>query len=429
MQIKTPSLKHTLYFIFSLWIIFLIWYGRGYFCDEAPDAGREAFYAGSDRHIPDETNAAVGISGLNAPIDANSLQFGRAAMIAFFQDNKNLKPSDNTLKFISVSKENAIDCKLPDAVEIEDEVCTRISEVGGLVAKNSVLIKRYTNLYNMHEWQDDPANNGQNLIHLNRLIAANVKLLILNTNYDAAYFAWRDNHIFISRILHQENTMITRAIFQVLDGINLASLENLLYSSSETAAKYNMELSQLLKPQGLARYNISNMLRAEYRFFNNHLLSTKDFNKRVHVEYMRNRLYYAHLEFLQIAQLPAPSLNASRLELKDKYIFSIFPDTLKMVLPHGLSNMLINQIISGTSGGLFLVSSMHSKSAKINLLHLMLDIQLQNINSGKIQTFLNDAGKDYECPFTETPMVYDAIKKTIYYENPESKERVAEVRL
>ena len=429
MQIKIPTLKHTFYFIFSLSVICLIWCGRGYFYDEAPDPDREAFYAGSDRHIHDETNATVGISGLAAPIDANSLQFGRAAMIAFFQDNKNLKLSDNTLKFISVSKENAIDCKLPNAVEIEDEVCTRISEVGGLVAKNSVLIKRYTNLYNMHEWQDDPVNNGQNLIHLNRLIAANIKRLILNKNYDAAYSAWRDNHVFISRVLHQENTMITRAIFQVLDGINLTSLEDLLYSNAEISVNYNKELSLLLKPQGLTRYNINNMLRAEYRFFNNHLFSTKDFNKRVHVEYMRNRFYRAQLEFLQKALMPVQSLSASQRKLKDKYTFSTASVFLKMMLPHGLSNILINQTLSGTSGGLFLVSSMHSKSAKINLLHLKLDIQQQSINSSQIQTYLNGVSKEYYCPFTDRPMVFDTVKKTIYCENAESKERVAEVRL
>ncbi len=430
MQIKKPILKHLVYFAFALWVIFLIWYGRGYFFDEAPDVGRDAFYVASDIRISDETNAAVGISGLDAPINADPIKYGRAAIDTFFDINKESKPkAKDTLRFIGIAKEDIVDCNLPDAVEIEATKCTKISEVGKLIDKNEILLKRYENLYNMRDWQDEVAGNGKNLITLNSLLSAKIKWLILNKNYDEVYAIWRDNHIFISRVLGQENTMITRAIFLVLDGINLQSLEDLLYNSPETATKYNSELSQLLKPHGLARYNIKNMLRADFFFFNKHLLNTEKTKKSIHVEYMRNRLYSAHLEFLLKANMPPHTLSASKRELSDKYAFSIFTGTAKIFLPHGLSNNLINQVMSGMGSGIYLVKSMHSKSAMINALNLRMMVQQQHIDASHIQSFLNNAGNEYYCPFTERPMVSDAAKKTIYCIDPEDNRRVAEVRI
>ena len=76
-----------------------------------------------------------------------------------------------------------------------------------------------------------------------------------------------------------------------------------------------------------------------------------------------------------------------------------------------------------------LVKSMHRQNAKINLLNLSIKIRQKNIGASKIQIFLNGAGKDYECPFTEKPMVWDAVKRTIYCDSPETKERDTDVRL
>ena len=429
MQIKTPTLKHTFYFIFSLSVICLIWYGRGYFYDEAPDPGREAFYAGSDRHIPDETNVAVAISGLNAPLDKDIIHYGRTMIDASDILNVSSIKISNEIKFVGLDKKDEMDCALQDAIEYDFEHCTNQAHISALLEQNKLLLNRYFSLYKIADWQGFSVKNGQIIINLNRLLAAQNKLLISQGKVEDAYQLWRDNHVLISRVLGQENSMIERAIFQVVDGINLDSLEYLLHKNPETALTHGDELNNLLKPQGLTRYNLKDVMRAEYTFFNNGVMNKKDAAKAVHVEYMRNRLYRAQLEFLHKAQMPAPTLNKSQRELKDKYAFSTFPDSLIMVLPHGLSHVLINQIISGTSSGLFLVQSMHRQNAKIILLNLSIKIRIQNIDANHIQTFFNKASKEYNCPFTERPMVWDAVKKTIYCKNPEEKERVAEVRL
>ncbi|MGB4811639.1 MAG: hypothetical protein WBP13_04030 [Methylophilaceae bacterium] len=79
---------------------------------------------------------------------------------------------------------------------------------------------------------------------------------------EEAYQLWRDNYVFITRVLGQESTMIEHAILLVVDGMNLGSLENLLYVSPEIGITHRDELNALLKPQGLARYNLKGMMRA-----------------------------------------------------------------------------------------------------------------------------------------------------------------------
>ena len=436
MQIKTPTLKHTLYFIFSLWLIFLIWYGRGYFYDEAPDAGREAFYAGSNRYIPDETNAAVAIAGINAPENTDFIKRGRYVIDmnnqSFDFDDKGLSKKMleemPKLNFVSFDKADEIDCKQQDAIEIEYEQCTKPEIVSKLLGQNKLLLNRYFSLHKIIDWQGF-SGNGQLLINLNRLLWSQNKLLISQGNYEKSYQLWRNNHVFISRVLGQESNMIDRAIFQAVDSRSLDSIEYLLYKNPETILKHADELMALLKPLGLARYNLKGLMRAEYTFINNSVMNRKNAGKAVHIEYMRNRMYRFHLDFLNRTHEPERTLSASERELSQKYSLITIKTFLRAFLPHGPSRLLADLLIGGQVRGLMLVKSMHHKSAMINLLNLSIKIRQQSIDANHIQTFLNKASKEYNCPFTEYPMVFDKVKKTIYCENPEQKKGGAEVRL
>ena len=429
MQIKTPSLKHTLYFIFCLWVIFLIWYGRGYFYDETPDAGREAFYAGSDRHIPDETNVALAISGLNAPLDKDIIHYGRTMIDASVILNTSAIKVPNEIEFVGLDKKDEVDCALKDAIEYDFELCTSSAHINSLMEQNMLLLNRYFNLYKIADWQGFSVKNGRIIINLNRLLAAQNKLLISQGKADDAYQLWRDNHVFISRVLGQENNMIERAIFQVVDGLNLNSLEYLLYKAPNIAIAHSGELNSLLKPIGLTRYNLKGLMRAEYTFINNSVMNRKGAGKAVHIEYMRNRMYRFHLDFLNRTHEPERTLSASERELSQKYSLATIKTFLRAFLPHGRSRILADLMIGGQARGLMLVKSMHHKSAMINLLNLSIKIRIQNIDANHIQTFFNKASKEYNCPFTERPMVWDAVKRTIYCDSPETKERDAEVRL
>lgn len=436
MQIKKPTLKHLLYFLFSLWVIFVLWYARGYFFDETPDKGRENFYAHTDSFIPDMANAAIGVAGLDAPENVDIIQRGR-----YVQDliERSFDYDDNYLSqkkldampklaFVGLEKADEIACNQPAAIQYDLEQCINSTKAIQLLEQNKVLLNRYLSLLKLIDWQGT-LTNGQLLINLNKLLSMQIRLLATQEKWQEAYQLWRDNHVFIGRVLSHENSAIGHAVFLVNQGLNLNSLEFLLYENPEIGLAHTVELDALLTTRGLAPYNLKGMTRGEYAFFDKNLLKRKEVAKTLHVEYIRNRIYRVHLEFLQKAQLPASTLSESRLELADKYSPSTTNILLRTTLPHGLSNLIVSQFIQGKGRELLLVESMHSKNALMSLLNLNVKIHQQNISKNRAQAFLNQAGKEYECPFTARPMTYDAKMKKIYCENPETKARVAEVRL
>lgn len=425
-------LKHATYSFLFLLILLFIWYGRGYFYDELPDAGRETFYADSERQIPDERNVAVAMSGLSAPPSIDTINYGRTMIDRFYDLNNSdiTSQSDkhpNEVKFVGLNKVNEIDCNSKDAIEYDFDHCTNADHIKDLVSKNRLLLDRYFALYKIMDWQGT-TTNGQTFINLNRLLSAQIECLVSEGNGEEAYQLWKGNHVFLTRVLGQEGNFIDRAILLVVDGINLHSLENLIYKNPEIGANHSEELHSLLKLQGLSRYNLKGLMRAEYAFFNSNLYRKIELNDSVHVEYMRNRLYRFHRGFLQKAALPATTLDQSRQEFAEKYNFSNIKTLVSTLLPHGLSDTLVNLIISGSSKGLLLVASMHHKNSFINLLDQSLNIRQKRIEPPHIQKYLNAQDKKYYCPFTDRPMVYDATKNLIYCEIPDEQNR-AEVRL
>jgi len=417
----------------SLFLLTLlsIWYGRGYFYDELPDAGREAFYANSERHIPDVSNVAVAMSGLSAPPGIDTIKYGRTMIDRFYDLNKSDIANQsgkhpNEVKFVGLNKVDEIDCNSKGAIEY-DFVCTSADHIKDLVSKNRLLLDRYFALYKIMDKQGT-TTNGQIFINLNKLLSAQMERLVSEGKGEEAYQLWKGNHVFLSRVLSQEGNLIDRAILLVNDGINLHSLESLIYKNPEIGVNHSEELHSLLKQQGLSRYNLKGSMRSEYAFFNSNLYRKIELNDSVHVEYMRNRLYRFHRDFLQKAALPATTLDQSQQELAEKYKFSNIKPLVSRVLPHGLSDTLVNRLISGSGKGLYLIKSMHNKSALMNLLNLSLNIKQQQIESTHIQSYLNAKGNKFNCPFTEQPIVYDAVKNSIYCEIPEHKSR-AEVRL
>jgi hypothetical protein len=424
---KTKTIfKISPYYLLFIPILFSVWFGREYFFDEDPDPGRDKFYSNINHHIPDQTNVAVAISGINAPIDVDIIKFGRSKINDFYA--KNDTNSNNELNFIGIDKLNEVDCILQDAIEVDSSHCTTLDQIDSLITRNNVLLNRYYSLYKIMDSQSYAATGGQTIINLNKLVSAQIKLLISQKKPEEAYQLWRDNHVFISRILGQEITWVATAIFLVVDGRNLSSLEDILYNYPYIGFTYQKELNNLLAPKGLERFNIKGKLRAEYHFFNEGLFKKLAFKNNTHVEYIRNRLYRTHINFLNSISLPPKEMSSNIRKSKNTDNFFIATTITKILKPHGFSNVLASLLIDGMHKGELLVKSMHAKSAFINLLHLSLSIRQQNITKENIQTFLDKAGKEYECPFTEKPMVWNSARKTIYCENPE-EEQAIEVRL
>ena len=328
------------------------------------------------------------------------------------------------LDFVGTTDE--LECWIPSTEPYTDEKCASDERVKTILAENKVLLTRYKSLYNMPSWQG-VSGNGQYVINLNKLISAEIMLDLENGDSDIAYTKWRDNHVFISRVLKQDGTMIERAIFLVVDGISLTSLENILFKSPEVGITHFKVLNSLLKAKKLERYNLKGMLRADYVFITKEIFIKNKDIKGANADYIKNRLYRFQLVFLKYAQMPPATFDNSIVELNNSYTYSanIFDYDLLNPIQSALAKLLT----SVQTRGLELVKSMHSKDALIKLLDLSINIRQQKIPEADIQTFLNNAGGEYNNPFSNKPMQWDATKKVIYYIAPSSDGRKVAVRL
>ena len=419
----------------------LIWFGivnllivsalfaYSYLHVEIPDAGREAFYAKTQANIPDNQNIAIALAGLNAPTGIDIIKHGRFVVDTLQKtpadvDAKKIIAAAGKLDFVGTSDE--LECWIPSTEPYTDEKCANTERVKTLLAENKELLVRYKSLYSMPIFHG-MNGNGQYVINLNKLISAEIMLDLQRGDANSAYTKWRDNHLFISHVLKQDGTMIDRAIFLVVDGINLTSLENILIKAQEIGITHSSELNKLLQANKLERYNLKGMLLAEYMLINNELFIKGKENKAMNVAYIKNRLYRFQLDFLNRAQMTPSTFDKSRNEMIAKYELNGNIFSFDWLNP--LQSVLASMLISGQSRGFHLVKSMHSKDALIKLLNLSVHIRQQKIPDSEIQIFLNNAGSEYNSPFTDKPMLWDATTKVIYYIEPSNDGRKVAVRL
>lgn len=428
-------LKRTLYRVLIVLLLLITWIAFVIYHDESPDIGRDEFYALNSKNIPDSQNIAVALSGLNAPIGVDIIKHGQFVIGTYEQSLNNFIAKltvERTGELSFVGNSNEFDCWSDFPVEEKKGNCISEERIKFLLLENKVLLDRYTSLFDMTDWRGMSSNgqthySGQTLINLNKLLAEEIKLNIETGNYEMAYSKWLANHHFINHLLKQDTTAIERAIFLVLDGINLYSLENLLFKSPEIGIKHFDELETTLKPTDLERYNLAGMLRADYNFFNTEFLKKQNQVALFHPEFIRNRIYRAQMDLLNRAQKPPATFSASRLELNKKYGGAANVFAYNWLDP--FNSFLSMRLTSEFARNLHLVGAMHAKNVLISSLNLSLQIKQQKISPANIKAFLNRIDKQYDCPFTNQPMQFDAQKNILFCDNPESKTRVAEVRL
>lgn len=423
------------------WIKLLIWVGvinllllsalaaYSFLHVEMPDLGRDAFYASDTKPIPDNQNIAIALAGLNAPAGVDIIGHGRFVTDTYNKiDNKEqakkIIEAKGVLAFVGDTE--ALDCWLDDAHIGQYKTCADATQVKTLIASNDELLQRYTQLNELKHWQGNLEFSGQLVLNLNRLLEAQIKLYVDEGMPELAYQKWRDNFLFINRASRQEFNMISRAVFLVTESINLNALEYFLLKSPEMAIWHGEELSILLKPSGLARYNLKGIQRAEYAYINKNLFTKNEAIKGFQPEYFRNRLYRFQLDYLNRAQLPPATFDKSRDEMNAQYGLNMNLFNFDWLNPR--HSVIFKLMAGGFVNSFELVKSMHFKNAQIKLLNLSLKIRQQKIADADVQTFLNQAGVDYYNPFTNQPMHYDADKRTLVCEDPSSQHKV-EVRL
>jgi hypothetical protein len=429
MNLKTLNfksiLKRTLYVVLLLILLFCAWLAFVVYHEEYPDSGRDEFYATNQAKIPDNQNLAIAITGLNALEGKDSIEHGR-----FITDASNKDLTRDVARFIAngpaklnfVGKRDELECWLDEKLIKTANNCASPERLKALILANKTLYSRYQQLYTLPHWQGNTFGGGQTIIDINVLLAAEIMQDIDEGRQELAYQKWRDNFLFINRAIAAQSTMIDRAIFLVADSLSLKSVVNILLESPEINTQHFDELQVLLKPNDLERYNIKDMLGADYEFVNNQFVEKQQTIYYVHPNFIRNRIYRMHKSFYDSTQkLPSTLDMASEQFGKQYHSQGLF--NINWLDP--FNSFLANKIAGGLPSGFSLIKAMHHHNATINALNLLTQIRVKNIESANIQDFINLAGAEFNNPFTEKPLQWDAEKAAIIYENPSLEENVA----
>ena len=195
--------------------------------DEAPDAGRDAFYALPVVAVPDNQNIAVAISGINAPIGVDIIEHGRFVIDVYASAESTKVREEIIAKKGEINltiKSDELYCWFNDAFKNTPDSCASPLRVRTLLAENKLHLARYADLKKLPYLQG-VIKNVMPVIHINDLLATEIKLDVDDNKSAIAYQKWLQNHRFIDRVLAQDGDTLNRKLFLLLYEKSLNTLE------------------------------------------------------------------------------------------------------------------------------------------------------------------------------------------------------------
>ena len=249
-------------------------------------------------------NIALVISGINAPVGSDIIDHGRYVLDAYQNEILSSELKNKILKDIEIKftgKRDELDCWLYDDVTKTFENCASKERIQALFQENKLLIERYKKLYQIPSWQGLSSSGEQTLLDINRLLVADIKLNINAGNAELAYLKWKVNTVFINQVLKHGTNTIEKAIFLVIDCFNFTSLEYLQLKQPQIMTNHYDELMVLLRPIGLTKYNLQGMLKTDFHFYEDNLFEKVTPEQNVRINYILNRIYRVHGDFLKEA--------------------------------------------------------------------------------------------------------------------------------
>ena len=403
------------------------WLAFAFFHDEKLDDGFNEFYFGARSAITDDENVSIGLSGLSAPSGADFMEHGRFASGIWrsgVSSNEARARINAQGKLDFVGRREELQCWDEPIAKHKANNCASEDRVVSLLQANAELLSRYRQLYGLPH-SSGTAYNLNLAIELNRLIAAEIRLDLHKGRTDSAYLKWRENHMFLRRMIGEDGTWVDKAIGLVLEQISLSTAEFLIQASSKAMNTNYQEMRELLSPGGLARYNLAGVMRAEYLLYDLLYANPASLKTWVHPGFIRNRFFRAAQDFLKAAQ-GSPSDAAKAVEaMWNTHTSGWRWDYLR----DPLNTVWIRVLLGGQMKTGRMLEQMHVHDGQMRLLTLRLDILHLGIQDSRIEAFLEGAEKGLRNPFTGDPMKWDLAKRAIYFQSSGQQVITREVRL
>jgi hypothetical protein len=414
--------------------------------DEPLDAGFESFYFVKQQNVADRTNAAVGLAGITAPKGGDIFSFGRAEidqakkdLTAKMQDDissaffgkpapvpSKKKETAGSLRFQASDTE--LGClqalSTSSAIRPHSE-CTSTKVIQALWSKNALLLARYHSISQLPHFRGDFTSNGQLLLDMSKLIAADIYLEVERGNFETAYRKWKANHQFVRLLKGVEVGLVGKAIFSIAEAFSLYSVELILSSDKRVAVKYADELLQLLKPKGIAYWNVPAIVRAEYFITEPLIKAWGDYGQPAN--FLHNG-FFRSAKALVAASQAHPSIAGDRIErVQAAYVYQGKPPDAKADLTNPAHRAKLHQFMLARfispqlNGAKELVQVFHLREERMRMLSLAVMIAQKSIPDKNVSSFFASVDPAYKSAFTDKPFDWVADQRLIRFVDPKGK--------
>jgi hypothetical protein len=424
--------KITLWALVILIAIIGIWFAANRLLDESPNKDRIDFYELSTEHVPDEQNIAIGMLGLTAPAGSDFMKYGAKIEDLYKQDKSydripEITQDLNSLK-LTVNSDQ-VWCWIDHQIYTSDD-CIPFYKAPDILQENQELLERYRSLQYLEGYSSLFVSNNQTFLILLKMNLADIQIDLERGEYKKAYEKWRDQLQLSRTILRGQDTWVGKAIGLVTFGFTYPLLEEILLAAPKLAKEYSGELTTLLQPEGIDGFNIEGIMHAEFTMlvhlfkyppssFGENSLNRLNWivTRLSQKDRILNRYYSFSRDYADALQLSWSQQENVRTQLSEKH--PLLTDWDIIVDPFG--SLFLTQVIDGQLAGYELFRSLYIAEGRLRLASLFIRIINEDLSDDEIAGMLTVAGANYFDPFTNTPMKWDADKKTIYFPNPQNK--------
>ena len=401
--------------------------------DETLDPEFNRFFMDNHKEVLDQENVAIGIAGLDAPVGSNFMDVGRTEFQAANKSNGSTSDKTHATpktngRITFVGRNGELDCwtGIPESNN-ENPDCASEERLKEILHANDELISRYWQLSQMPRLQN-MRRNSHLFLNINQLIAAEIELKLRHGQIEEAYQEWRENYQFVTRMIGEETDWTGKVALMVADGFSLTSAASLFQAYKGIAMNHGDEFSKLLKPTGLAQWDLPGILRAEYFIFAPEILrDTTEF--WFHPNFIRNRTLYSAQAMLRAVEVPPILVEEKTLAVWREFgsikgwHMDYLRDPMNAILARGAISGAVKERVGS------LIKKMHILDGKKRALTLAVSIKQRALKDDEIAPFLTRTGPELRNPFTGAPMGWDPRKRTIRFKVPKYEGSGFEVSL
>ena len=396
--------------------------------DESLSPELQAALSQRAKALPDVETAAVALLGLEAPESEDFMVYGRkmlAAQRAGQDWNDAATQASNGKAGLQFKNRPEVECWLYDK---DEEIpagirnnCGSAELIAEYLKDNATMMSRYRIGQKMPRAAGNVQFRGQPTILLSKMNVVEIADDVSRGMAERAYVKWRDHYVHQKQMAGNGSGWVLTAINLVNEQLSFTGLDVLLKHAPQLADRHRDELLALLKPSGLARYDVPGIILGETEVVA-YYLGTPSLSRWVRINRLRNRRFESASEFIHVVLQPSADLRGklAALRLSTKKTQGLrLADALDPT-----SAVVWMRIRDADTKAAELVDAMVRSEGYLRLFTIELRLASEKISDEKITAFLNDAAEPLRNPWDGTPATWDSHRRILSMKHPDKDSRV-----